>query len=122
MSSEGWQNIPLANAAIIFVILGCSTLLYILYRLLKIGDKSVTQYYFDTLPKTVEEIPKHYYFSKWMPKVVEGLWACFLLRQGGARALHDLAASCGLIFETTMFTKRITVVTDATLVQVRYAN
>lgn len=113
-----FENVKIfeANLATLVAILGVSIFIYAIIMWRK--NLKTVKNYFDTLPKTVDEIPKHHYFSKWMPRIVEGLWTSFLLRQGGARALQDLAVSCGNIFETTMYTKRVTVVSDATLVQV----
>lgn len=82
-------------------------------------DKERTKFYFDKLPKSVEEIPSHYHFSRWMPTIVEGIWVFLLIRQGGIHALQKIREKCGIIFNTAMLTKRVIVVQDPELLQVR---
>lgn len=96
----------------------CSIFLIAFALVVRGRARKKTKFYFDRLPKTVEEIPSHYHFSRWMPTIVEGLWTCYLVRREGAQALIKLAESCGTIFDLAVLHKRVLVVRDPTLLQV----
>lgn len=112
----GYTSLMRGSFALIF----CTTsvLLALAIRLVINVEKKETKFYFDELPKSAEEIPKYYHFSRWMPTIVEGFWACVLLRKGGVHALQKLGEACGLIFEIAVFNKRVLVVRDPVLLQV----